>query len=280
MSNGTTVEAAVNNKADATHSHSAAQVGAAAVNHTHTAAQVGALATNGTAAAATKLATARSVRTNLASTAAANFNGTANITPGVSGILPVANGGTGVNSIANLKTALGITPTSAVPPEYPSQVSYLSVNDEFGRWAEDTWKVVATYSTAVVLTLTVPTVSTIWSSEWLTGPNDYEWSTLRKLCIEFAASRKFYLCDFIIPYKGDLVWVPAFHELRVFWPTFNEKLIDQKWWTSTVKITNDAGTKFGTYCVPRDGNGNVEVVEYSSVSKTEAYFRPFIMVRR
>lgn len=50
---------------------------------------------NGTAASATKLATARTIRTNLSSTSAASFNGSANITPGVTGILPVANGGTG-----------------------------------------------------------------------------------------------------------------------------------------------------------------------------------------
>ena len=44
---------------------------------------------------ADKLTTARTIRTNLASTSAASFNGTANITPGVTGILPIANGGTG-----------------------------------------------------------------------------------------------------------------------------------------------------------------------------------------
>lgn len=61
----------------------------------YTAAQVGALPSDGTAAAATKLATSRTIRTNLASTSTASFNGTANITPGISGVLPVANGGTG-----------------------------------------------------------------------------------------------------------------------------------------------------------------------------------------
>lgn len=50
---------------------------------------------DGNASSATKLATARTIRTNLASTSTASFNGTANVTPGVTGILPVANGGTG-----------------------------------------------------------------------------------------------------------------------------------------------------------------------------------------
>lgn len=56
---------------------------------------LGALAADGNAVSATKLETARTVRTNLASTSTASFNGTANITPGVTGTLPVANGGTG-----------------------------------------------------------------------------------------------------------------------------------------------------------------------------------------
>lgn len=59
---------------------------------------------SGNATSATKLETARSIQTNLASTSSASFNGTANITPGVKGILPVANGGTG-NSSGNAPTA-------------------------------------------------------------------------------------------------------------------------------------------------------------------------------
>lgn len=76
--------------------------GKAASSHTHPAQTT----ITGNAGSATKLATARTIRTNLASTTAASFNGTANITPGVTGILPVANGGTGTNSLANLKTAI------------------------------------------------------------------------------------------------------------------------------------------------------------------------------
>ena len=56
----------------------------------------------GNAASATKLQTARNIQTNLASTTAASFNGTANVTPGVTGILPVANGGTGQSDLSNV----------------------------------------------------------------------------------------------------------------------------------------------------------------------------------
>ncbi len=59
------------------------------------------------AASADKLATARTIRTNLASTAAASFDGTANITPGVTGTLPLANGGTGVTTLAALQSLVG-----------------------------------------------------------------------------------------------------------------------------------------------------------------------------
>lgn len=53
---------------------------------------------SGNAATSTKLQTARTIRTNLASTSTASFNGTTNVTPGVTGILPIANGGTGNSS--------------------------------------------------------------------------------------------------------------------------------------------------------------------------------------
>lgn len=71
---------------------------------------------------ATKLATARSIRVNLASSSAVNFDGTANITPGITGTLPVGNGGTGATSLANinvgsaskLQTARTIALTGAI----------------------------------------------------------------------------------------------------------------------------------------------------------------------
>lgn len=58
--------------------------------------------TVGKAGSASTLTTARTIRTNLASTTAASFNGSANITPGVTGTLPVANGGTGATSLTGI----------------------------------------------------------------------------------------------------------------------------------------------------------------------------------
>lgn len=82
---------------------------------TLSASDVGALASNGkavSASSADQLATARTVQTNLASTTAASFNGTANITPGVTGTLPLGNGGTGATTASAALSNLGGVPTS------------------------------------------------------------------------------------------------------------------------------------------------------------------------
>jgi hypothetical protein len=73
---------------------------------------------NTTGSAAT-LTTSRTFQTNLASTLTASFNGSANVTPGVTGTLPLANGGTGASSFSPnnylIRTnSSGIFDTSAV----------------------------------------------------------------------------------------------------------------------------------------------------------------------
>ena len=70
---------------------------------------------SGNASTATKLATARTIRTNLASTSTASFDGSSNITPGVTGTLPVANGGTGATSLANITAGLIYNVTETNP---------------------------------------------------------------------------------------------------------------------------------------------------------------------
>ena len=64
-------------------------------------------------ASAAKLTTARTIRTNLGSTSTVNFDGTENVTPGVTGTLPISNGGTGATSASEVLTNLGITATAA-----------------------------------------------------------------------------------------------------------------------------------------------------------------------
>lgn len=63
---------------------------------------------SGNAGTATKLQTARTFQVDLASTDGVSFDGSANVTPGVKGILSVANGGTG-NSTGNALSAMKAT---------------------------------------------------------------------------------------------------------------------------------------------------------------------------
>lgn len=61
------------------------------------------------ATTAEKLKTARTIQANLASTSAASFDGSANVTPGVTGTLGLANGGTGATTAAAGRANLGAT---------------------------------------------------------------------------------------------------------------------------------------------------------------------------
>lgn len=72
-----------------------------------TAPDVAALIEEGTSAKAEKLETARNIAVDLASNTAASFDGSQNISTGVTGVLSIANGGTGNNegSVAKLSTA-------------------------------------------------------------------------------------------------------------------------------------------------------------------------------
>lgn len=64
---------------------------------------------SGNAGTATKLAKSRTIQTNLGSTNPASFDGSANITPGVTGTLPLTNGGTGGTTADEARTNLGAT---------------------------------------------------------------------------------------------------------------------------------------------------------------------------
>lgn len=116
------------------HQETPASIGAAAASHKHSTVDItsGVLSTergglgnaNGQAASAVKLATSRTIRVNLASGSSASFNGTANITPGVTGVLPVNHGGTGVSSLTGtdytVSRVRGISIQSSIPDSVPN----------------------------------------------------------------------------------------------------------------------------------------------------------------
>lgn len=79
-------------------------------NATQIVATINASTYTGNANTATKLATARTITANLASSTAGSFDGSASITVGVTGTLPIANGGTGATTAAAARTALGCAP--------------------------------------------------------------------------------------------------------------------------------------------------------------------------
>ena len=65
---------------------------------------------------ATQLETARNIQTNLASTTAGSFNGTASVSAGVTGTLGIANGGTGQTTAAGVRNTLGLGNTTGALP--------------------------------------------------------------------------------------------------------------------------------------------------------------------
>ena len=79
-------------------------------NATQIVATINASTYTGNSATATKLATASTITANLASSTAGSFDGSENITVGVTGTLPIANGGTGATTAAAARTALGCAP--------------------------------------------------------------------------------------------------------------------------------------------------------------------------
>ena len=78
---------------------------------------IGASVSGGTASTADKLTTPRTIRTNLSSTSTASFDGSANVTPGVTGTLGISNGGTnattGAKGLYNLVNPASVLTTLA-----------------------------------------------------------------------------------------------------------------------------------------------------------------------
>ncbi|QGT53021.1 neck passage structure [Lactococcus phage CHPC52] len=102
-----------------------------------TEAQANSLPLNGNAVSASKLATARKLGVNLQSSAFKNFDGTADVTDiGVTGVLPIANGGTAtsdgvINTIAYSNSADG---TDGFTTVYPNLNLLDGTKDFSGNW--------------------------------------------------------------------------------------------------------------------------------------------------
>ena len=138
-----------------------------------TEAQANSLPLNGNAVSASKLATARKLRVNLQSSSFQEFDGTADATNiGVSGVLPIANGGTStsdgvINTIAYANSADGTDDFTTV---YPNLNLIDGTKDFSGNWSwVDNWTTDGTYKG-----LTVKKKTTQWGGihKTFTAPKD------------------------------------------------------------------------------------------------------------
>lgn len=104
----------------------------------------------GNASTASKLATARTIQINLASTSAVSFDGSNNITPGITGTLAIANGGTGASS--RLAAAKNLTNESISSPGYVVSLT--------GGWANFGYTTLAQLMTAMGAASATPSMAT------------------------------------------------------------------------------------------------------------------------
>ena len=81
---------------------------------------------------ATTMQNARNIQTNLNSTQAAPFDGSANVTPGVTGTLPVANGGTGATTAEGSLKNIGALRQSNGVPQYWNGSSWVNCKSVWG----------------------------------------------------------------------------------------------------------------------------------------------------
>lgn len=242
--------------------------GKAASSHTHPAQTT----ITGNAGSATKLATARTIRTNLASTTAASFNGTANVTPGVTGILPVANGGTGVTSLAALKTALGIDDAilNGIPTSNGSTVT----------WAGYSWVVVHVDSSYVYMGTADGMSLTKFNNEGAGA--SYAGSLLATKCTEFLSTfndiDKAKLGAITVNGVTNKVFVPSYEQVSGGFSWFSaaanrgtSNYLSNCWWTSTVSTSNGAAKTVGC-----KGGALSQCAYYAY----DYVFRPFIAFKR
>lgn len=124
-----------------------------------TEAQANSLPLTGNAVSASKLVTARKLGVNLQASAYQNFDGTADVTNiGVSGVLPIANGGTGtsdgvINTIAYANSADGADGFTTV---YPNLNLLDGTKDFSGAWTNSVgWTTDGTYKGLTVKKKTI-----------------------------------------------------------------------------------------------------------------------------
>ena len=135
--------------------------------HTHN--YAGSSSAGGAANSANKLATARTFRTNLGSTSTASFDGSADVTPGVTGTLGLANGGTGATTAAAARSNLGAA----------SRASYTATITT--NWTGSSAPYTQAVTVSGILTTDCPHIVPVYSSTLSTALEQKEaWSMVSK----------------------------------------------------------------------------------------------------
>ena len=127
----------------------------------------------GNAGTATKLQTARTIRTKLSSTSAVSFDGSANITPGITGTLAVSHGGTGATTAANACSKLG-----AVKKSGDTMTGSLGIGGDLtvsgktnGLYIKAGTKVITTTESSQVAVFTSADLNTLFGTSGITWDN-------------------------------------------------------------------------------------------------------------
>jgi hypothetical protein len=113
------------------------------------------------------LSNARTIRTNLGSTSAASFDGTKNVTPGITGTLLVTHGGTGATTPEGARTNLGLK-TKKLTISISSTETYRAVI--VGSGIKASWCVATISGVSASSDNVESDYSAIISSEYVSNP--------------------------------------------------------------------------------------------------------------
>lgn len=253
---------------------------------------------------AVKLATARKVQVNLASGAGDTFDGSRDILPGVTGVLPVGHGGTGVSDLAALKDKLGVTTpgVSSTPAAHPGTVPAAGQTLD---WCDATWRVVHRGTNYAVLAM--DNVSGDLLTKVSATCYDFQISNVGSrmniVLLEQADRMSLFGTDYIIPIGNGPLFCPGVDMIKTIygfsWYTgSNSNKIYRSatgtalpWFTSTVVLIGSGSsssnvTKPVISIITIDATGGTNIGPSSYYSQTKptiseemAYVRPHVAIR-
>lgn len=245
---------------------------------------------------AVRLITARKIQVNLASGTGDTFDGTRDILPGVSGVLPVGHGGTGVSDLVALKEKLGVTTpgVTSTPAAYPGTIPALGKTLD---WCGMTWRVVHRTAHYAVLGMDMLTgdILTQHAASIHDYQIPYEGSYMHWKCIEYADAMSLFGADYIIPLYGGPIFVPGvdmvFNGLEWYKASANNRIcynganVAIPWYTNTsVLVGTNIANGIDISIIHITASGDRNITNYAnaispSINRRVAYIRPHVAIR-